>query len=115
MRRFEQVAAGVRVGERSDAKTVRGVQLAEQELAAGIPHPVELQQTGSWEQCLEGGPIWDEMHRMCILPRLKRRYFLTYLNITLPDHDLRRVSILDQLLQSLRVDVMEGHMGLPTL
>lgn len=68
MRRFEQVAAGVRVGERSDAKAVRGVQLAEQELAAGIPHPVELQQTGSWEQCLEGGQIWDEIHRMCILP-----------------------------------------------
>lgn len=64
MRRFEQVAAGVRVGERSDAKTVRGVQLAEQELAAGIPHPVELQQTGSWEQRLEG----DERHPMCILP-----------------------------------------------
>lgn len=52
MRRLEQVAAGVCVSESSDAKAVGGVQLAEEELAAGVPHPVELQQAGCWEQRL---------------------------------------------------------------
>lgn len=45
----------MRVSEPSDAKAVGGVQLAEQELAACIPHPVELQQTGCREQRLGGG------------------------------------------------------------
>lgn len=56
VRRLEQVAAGVRVSEPPDAQAVGGVQLAEQELAAGIPHSVELQQAGCWEQRLGG---WD--------------------------------------------------------
>lgn len=47
--RLEQVAAGVRVGKAADAQAVGRVQLAEEELAAGIPHPVELQQAGRWE------------------------------------------------------------------
>lgn len=68
--RFEQVAAGVRVSEPSDAQAVGGVQLAEQELAACIPHPVELQQTGCWEQGLPGGQIQGEMDRTCIIPHL---------------------------------------------
>lgn len=51
--RLEQVAAGVRVGKAADAQAVGRVQLAEEELAAGIPHPVELQQAGCWKQCLE--------------------------------------------------------------
>lgn len=52
MSRLEQVAAGVRVGEAADAQAVGGVQLAEEELAAGVPHPVELQQAGGWQQRL---------------------------------------------------------------
>lgn len=53
--RLEQVAAGVRVCEAPDAQAVRGVQLAEQELAARVPHAVELQQAGRGEQRLRGG------------------------------------------------------------
>lgn len=52
VRRLEQVAAGVRVSESPDAQAVGGVQLAEEELTAGVPHPVELQQAGCWEQRL---------------------------------------------------------------
>lgn len=52
--RLEQVAAGVRVSEPPDAQAVRGVQLAEQELAARVPHAVELQQTGRRQQRLRG-------------------------------------------------------------
>lgn len=49
VRRLEQVAAGMCVCEAADAQAVRGVQLAEEELTAGVPHPVELQQAGRWE------------------------------------------------------------------
>lgn len=55
MSRLEQVTAGVCVGEPPDAQAVRGVQLAEQELAARIPHAVELQQAGRRQQRLRGG------------------------------------------------------------
>ena len=51
--RLEQIAAGVRVCEAPDSQAVGGVQLAEEELTAGVPHPVELQQAGCWEQRLE--------------------------------------------------------------
>lgn len=44
----------MRVSEASDAQAVGGVQLTEEKLAAGVSHPVELQQTGSWEQRLRG-------------------------------------------------------------
>lgn len=90
----------MRVSEPSDAEAVRRVQLAEQELAACIPHPVELQQTGCWEQGLGGGQIQDEMGHTCTLilftATLYRQNF--YLNITLPDHNLCGVGVLDQLL-----------------
>lgn len=52
MRRLEQVAAGVRVSEASDAQAVRGIQLAEEELTTGVPHPVELEEARCWEQRL---------------------------------------------------------------
>lgn len=42
-------------------------------------------------------------------------FSIPYLHIAFPHHDLCCVGVLDQLLQSLRVDVMQGHMGLPTL
>lgn len=51
---LEQVAAGVRVSEAPDAQAVWGVQLAEQELAARVPHAVELQQAGRRQQRLGG-------------------------------------------------------------
>lgn len=57
----------MRVSEPSDAEAVRRVQLAEQEFAACIPHSVELQQTGCWEQGLGGGQIQDEMGPTCVL------------------------------------------------
>lgn len=38
-----------------------------------------------------------------------------HLHITFPDYNLRRVGVLDKLLQSLRVNVMEGHVSLPAL
>lgn len=50
--RFEQVAARVRVSESSDAQAVGRVKLAEEELAASVPHPVELQQARCREQRL---------------------------------------------------------------
>lgn len=62
VRRLEQVAAGVRVSEPSDAQAVGGVQLAEEELTAGVPHPVELQQAGCWKQRLGRGQFQVEMH-----------------------------------------------------
>lgn len=46
---------------------------------------------------------------------LKSRNFLLYLHVTFPDHYLCCVGILDQLLQSLGVDVMQGDMCLSTL
>lgn len=52
--RLEQVAAGVCVSEPPDAQAVGGVQLTEQELAASVPHTVELQQAGCWQQSLRG-------------------------------------------------------------
>lgn len=59
MCRLQQVTAGVRVSEASDAQAVGGVQLAEEELTAGVPHPVELQQARCWEQrlAITGGNI----------------------------------------------------------
>lgn len=55
--RLEQVTAGVRVSETSDAQAVGRVQLAEEELTAGIPHPIELQQAGCWKQRLGRGQV----------------------------------------------------------
>lgn len=52
--RLEQVTAGVRVGEATDAQAVGGVQLAEQELAAGVTDAVQLQEAGSGKQRLQG-------------------------------------------------------------
>lgn len=43
----------MRVSKASDAQAVGGVQLAEEKLTAGVPHPIELQQTCSWEQSLK--------------------------------------------------------------
>lgn len=53
VRRLEQVAAGVRVCEASDAQAVGGVQLTEEEFAARVPNSVELQQARCWKQGLE--------------------------------------------------------------
>lgn len=56
--RLEQVAAGVRVCKAPDAQAVGGVQLTEEELAARIPHPVELQQARCWQQGLETKAVY---------------------------------------------------------
>lgn len=45
--RLEEVAAGVGVSKAPDAQAVGGVELAEQELAASVPHTIELKQAGS--------------------------------------------------------------------
>lgn len=52
----------MRVSKASDAQAVGGVQLAEEELAAGVPHPIELQQTCSWEQCLGREHLKEEIY-----------------------------------------------------
>lgn len=61
----------MRVSKTSDAQAVGGVQLAEEELAAGIPHPIELQQASSWEQRLGGEQleleIMSESIVLCLL------------------------------------------------
>jgi hypothetical protein len=49
---LEQVTARVCVCKASDAQTVGGVKLAQQELAAGIPDTIQLQEAGSREQSL---------------------------------------------------------------
>lgn len=51
---LQQVAARVRVGKAPDAQAVGGVQLAQQELAAGVTDAVQLQKAGGWEQSLWG-------------------------------------------------------------
>lgn len=53
--RLEEVAAGVGVSKATDAQAVGGVELAEQELAASVPHTIELKQAGSREKGLAGG------------------------------------------------------------
>lgn len=116
---FEQVAAGVRVSEASDAQAVGGVQLAEEELTTGVPHPVELQQARCREQRLEksaitGGQTLSQCNEWAVLTILSIN-LKSYLHVAFSDHYLCCVGILDQLLQSLTVNVMKGHMGLPTL
>lgn len=64
---LEQLAAGVRVSEASDAQAVGGVQLAEEELTAGVPHPVELQQAGGREQGLKRGQLQVEIHQVSLM------------------------------------------------
>lgn len=44
----------MRVGEAPDAQTVGGVELTQQELAAGVTDAVQLQKAGGWEQSLWG-------------------------------------------------------------
>lgn len=114
----------MRVSESPDAQAVGGVQLAEEELTAGIPHPIELQQAGCWEQCLGrvqfkvNSSVPSTCSVMKSLTRvtcLKIQNFLPYLHVAFPDHYLCCVGVLDQLLQSLRVDVMQGDVGLSTL
>ena len=69
MGRLQQVAAGVRVGEAPDAQAVGRVQLAEEELAAGIAYAVQLQQTGGREQGLggRGGKVREQDLQMPVL------------------------------------------------
>lgn len=50
--RLEEVAAGVRVGKAPDPQAVGWVELAQEELAASIPHTIELKQAGSGKKCL---------------------------------------------------------------
>lgn len=52
MRRLEEVTAGVRVSKTPDPQAVGWVELAEEELAASIPHTIELKQAGSRKKCL---------------------------------------------------------------
>lgn len=52
--RLEQVTARVCVGEAPDAQTVGGVELTQQELAAGVTDPIQLQKAGGREQSLRG-------------------------------------------------------------
>jgi len=40
---------------------------------------------------------------------------VSYLHVALPHHDLCGVGVLDQLLQGLRVNVVQRHVGLPAL
>lgn len=54
MRRLQQVAAGVRVREAPDAQAVGRIQLAQEEFAAGIPYPVQLEEAGGRKQRLRG-------------------------------------------------------------
>lgn len=56
--RLEEVTAGVRVGKAPDPQAVGWVELAEQELAASVPHPIELKQAGSRKKCLGSGKEW---------------------------------------------------------
>lgn len=58
VRRLEEVAAGVRVSKTPDPQAVGWVQLAEQELAASVPHTIELKQAGSREKCLAVEKNW---------------------------------------------------------
>lgn len=58
MCRLEEVTAGVRVGKAPDPQAVGWVELAEQELAASVPHPIELKQAGSRKKCLGSGKEW---------------------------------------------------------
>lgn len=53
--RLEEVAARVSVSKASDAQAVGWIELAEQELAASIPHTIELKQAGSRKKCLAVG------------------------------------------------------------
>lgn len=57
----------MRVCEASDAQAVGGVQLAEEKLAAGVPHPVELQQACSWKQRLGRVQFQVEIHCECVV------------------------------------------------
>lgn len=50
--RLEEVAAGVRVGKAPDPQAVGWVELAQEELAASIPHTIQLKQAGSGKKCL---------------------------------------------------------------
>lgn len=52
VRRLEEVTAGVRVSKTPDPQAVGWVELAEEELAASIPHTIELKQAGSRKKCL---------------------------------------------------------------
>lgn len=56
--RLEEVTAGMGVSKAPDAQAVGGVELAEQELAASVPHTIELKQAGSRK---EGLPQWKRM------------------------------------------------------
>lgn len=55
------------------------------------------------------------MKSLTAMSCLKIQNFQPYLHVTFPDHYLCCVGVLDQLLQSLRVDVVQGDMGLSTL
>lgn len=55
---LEQVAAGVRIGKAPDAQAVGGVELTQQELAAGVSDAIQLQEAGGWEQSLRGTEMW---------------------------------------------------------
>lgn len=44
----------MRVSKAPDAQTVGGVELTQQELAAGVTDAIQLQEAGSWEQSLWG-------------------------------------------------------------
>lgn len=48
----------MRVSKAPDAQTVGGVELTQQELAAGVTDAIQLQEAGSWEQSL-----WGEMRQ----------------------------------------------------
>lgn len=91
---LEQVAAGVCVSEASDAQAVWGVQLAEEELTAGVPHPIELQQARCWEQCLQQVETQSLLIFLCHMKKKEKSGLaVVYVNLkrsSLPAHFLPR-------------------------
>lgn len=59
----EQLAAGVSVGEGSDAQAVGGIQLPLEELAAGLLDLCQLQQASRGEQSLDVPLLYRHLER----------------------------------------------------
>jgi hypothetical protein len=83
-----QLLAAVGVGEAADAEAVGGVQLAQQELAAGLAHLLHLQHAAGGQQDLHVVRGYD---------------------------DLAGVGVLDEEVDRGGVQVVDGHLGLAVL
>ena len=80
----EQLAAGVRVGERAYAEAVGGVELALEVLAAHLLHLLQLQQTGGGQEGL---------------------------HVVLLDHQAARVAEVDERVERRRVHLVDVDLG----